>query len=380
MPTPQQPGRSAPDVLVVGTGIIGLTSTLVLARRGARVTLIGTVQAGAASPAAAGMLAPSVERMGTKPLSDVDTFAFAARDYYPDFLADLRERSGLDVPFNRRGILDVALNPDAADRLRGAVATQSNAAVAAEYLDPVALADLEPALGHAAGAVRFPHNGAVETRMLLRALATAVANHLHPGVRRVPETVRALAYEGGQIICETDAGLRYAAPQVVLAAGAWTPRITGLPVPLPVVPVRGQIVAFGTTPGSPALQHVVYGPQGYLVPRDSGVVLAGSTMEKVGFDASITDGARAALIAMATTLCPPLGAAPVADTWAGLRPVTPDLAPIIGRDVERPGLVYACGHSRNGILLGPLTGACVAALCVGDALPADIAPFGITRF
>jgi glycine oxidase len=227
--------------------------------------------------------------------------------------------------------------------------------------------------------VLFAKDGAVETRTLLRALAVAIARE--PRVVRVDGAVRRLQFERDQVICHTVAGVQYSAAYVVLAAGAWTPRITGLPRPLPVVPVRGQIVAFAPPTGSSArLRRVTYGAKGYLVPRDSGQVLAGSTMEDAGFDASTTESARTTLVAMATTLCPALTGASIADTWAGLRPVTPDLAPIIGFDPDRPNLIYACGHSRNGILLAPLTGDCVAALVTGADPPVDITPFGITRF
>ena len=115
------------------------------------------------------------------------------------------------------------------------------------------------------------------------------------------------------------------------------------------------------------LRHVVFGGGGYLVPRASGTTLVGSTMERVGFDTTITGEGRAHLLGVAVAASPSLGAAPVLRHWAGLRPLTPDLQPIVGRDPERPSLVYACGHSRNGILMAPLTGEVVASLLCGEA-------------
>jgi glycine oxidase len=125
---------------------------------------------------------------------------------------------------------------------------------------------------------------------------------------------------------------------------------------------------------------VVYGPNGYLVPRAGTHTLAGSTMELSGFDASTTDSAVGGIRAMADALCPSLAGVPTASVWAGLRPVTPDFLPIIGRDPDYPALVYACGHSRNGVLLAPLTADCVAALLVGEAPPSSLASFSVERF
>jgi glycine oxidase len=170
-------------------------------------------------------------------------------------------------------------------------------------------------------------------------------------------------------------GTRREASVVVVAAGAWVPGIDGLPRALPVTPVRGQMVSFDAAP----LGHVVYGPEGYVVPRGSRTV-AGSTMERVGFAVGTTTAGVAGIVRAAGALCPPLAGAFVGDTWSGLRPVTPDLLPIIGRDPEYGGLLYACGHSRNGILLAPLTGDCIAALATGEEPEWDLAPFRVERF
>jgi glycine oxidase len=128
------------------------------------------------------------------------------------------------------------------------------------------------------------------------------------------------------------------------------------------------------------LRHVVFAGGGYLVPRSSGTTLAGSTMEKVGFDSAITGDARAHLLGVAAAASASLSAAPVLRHWAGLRPLTPDLQPIVGRDPDQPTVVYACGHSRNGILMAPLTGEVVAALLSGDAPGYDLSAFSPTRF
>jgi glycine oxidase len=166
------------------------------------------------------------------------------------------------------------------------------------------------------------------------------------------------------------------AGRVVLAAGAWSASIPGVPHTLPVEPVRGQMLSVGTAP----LGHVIYGGGGYVVPRGRNLTVVGSTMERVGFETGTTADAIASLERVASRVCPVLGKAPTIDRWSGFRPVTPDLLPILGADPEQPSLIYACGHSRNGILLGPLSGECAAALAVGEDPPVDVSPFAVSRF
>jgi glycine oxidase len=393
------PRAQVRDVVVAGGGVVGLTVALALARRGARVSLIGIHRTGEASPAAAGMLAPSHERGATHDTSRSDAFAMAARDGYAAYLASLRELSNVVVPHNDRGILEIVLDSATAatrrteiaraEIARASVTTVSGNTVsgntvtdATRWLDSAAVRTLEPALAPVIGAMLYPRDGAVDTRALLGALQAAV--DAHPGISCAEDAVRALEFIGDSVICRTTGDARFSAGHVVVAAGAWAPMIDGLPRALPIQPIRGQILALGGANAAADPLHrlgrVVYGEGGYLVPRETGEILVGSTMERTGFDASTTDAARAHLRALAIALCPALSEAPVIDSWAGLRPVTPDLLPILGRDPEQPSLLYACGHSRNGILLAPLTGDCVAALITGETPPADISPFSITRF
>lgn len=159
----------------------------------------------------------------------------------------------------------------------------------------------------------------------------------------------------------------------MVAAGAWS-GILGVPSPLPIEPVRGQMVAFEGTP----VRRVVYGDSGYVIPKADGTTMAGSTMERVGFDPGTTDEGLAQVRRGAQAICPALTA--VTAYWAGLRPVTPDLLPILGRDPTYPNVVYACGHSRNGVLLAPLTGEVVADLVTGTPSREDVDQFRVDRF
>lgn len=348
------------DLIVVGGGAVGLSAALAAADRGLSVLLVADHRPGQASWAAAGMLAPSVELHADETSSgDAQIFALAARDLYPSFLKNLYERSGIAVPLNRNGIVVVDA-PGVADIDRVA---------GGERLTKSALTRLEPSLASAPGARFFPDDGAVDNVILLDALEAVLSRT--PRVRRVDGPVHTLKLEPNAVTC--DAGT---APQLLLAAGAWTPLIEGLPRPLPIHPVRGQMLSLASAP----LTHVVYGPNGYLVPRSDGHTFAGSTMEQAGFDASTTDQALSAIRAMANALCPPLATAGTAKVWAGLRPVTPDFLPIIGRDPDHPNLLYACGHSRNGVLLAPLTADCIATLATGAEPRFNLSPFAADRF
>jgi glycine/D-amino acid oxidase-like deaminating enzyme len=161
----------------------------------------------------------------------------------------------------------------------------------------------------------------------------------------------------------------------VLAAGAWSSAIEGLPRALPVTPLKGQMLAVRST----CLRRSIAGDDVYLVPRGDEIVI-GATVEEAGFDLSIDESAIQRLRAAAVELCPVLADAPIVRRWAGIRPATPDRLPIIGPDPFERALIYACGHSKNGILLAPETAAIVARLALGDPAERDISRFSVTRF
>lgn len=341
------------DLIVVGGGAVGLSAALAAAELGLDVLLVADPRPGQASWAAAGMLAPSIELASEDTASpDAQIFALAARDRYPAYLDSLWERTGTRVPLNRRGIVVIG------KAVRGG-----------EPLTQEELRALEPALRATEGARFYPDDGAVDNVVLLDALEAALATNKR--VHRTECRVHKLHVTDDAVTCEVGT-----APQLILAAGAWAPLIEGLPRPLPIHPVRGQMLSVEASP----LTHVVYGPNGYLVPRGETHTLAGSTMEKSGFDASTTTDGVQEIRKMADDLCPALKGVPTARTWAGLRPVTPDFLPIIGRDPDHPSLLYACGHSRNGVLLAPLTAECIAAVATGRPSPFSLSPFSVERF
>jgi glycine oxidase len=341
------------DVIIIGDGIIGLSVALELARRGARGMVFGAARPGVASFASAGVLAPSVGRLPP-----------AARPFFVDSLASypafLEALNGDADPITAITTIDglIELAPDANS---------------GQPLDAGDLAALEPAIAYP-GAARFhPRDGAVDNVLLTEALRRALgrvgafASILNPVV--------SLDFDVNGATVVTESGHLWRAGTVVLAAGAWAPALAGLPRPLPVVPLKGQILALGDSP----LSHPAMADDVYLVPR-RGETLAGATIEAAGFDTSTSADAERSLLSAAIRVCPVLAAAAVTHIWAGIRPATPDMLPILGRDPEVPSLIYACGHSKNGILLAPATAAGIAALVEGAAPPVDLAPFSIGRF
>jgi glycine oxidase len=357
------PGR-ANDVVIAGGGLVALACALAAADRGLRVRLVAGRDAGMASAAAAGLLAPSIDPAE----GAAHDFAVAGRDAYPAFLDSLEERTGLRVPLDRSGVLQAAVSARGVRGLRRAMPA------AARWLDAAELREIEPALGHALGGVLHPDDGYVDNVALLAALDAAVSGT--SAIARTDGRVVAVATRADGATVTTADGEAIDAAAAVLAGGAWTPAIAGLPRAIPVEPVRGQVAAFGET----GLRRAVFGPTGYLVPRGRDRTLVGSTVERVGFDPATTAAGIQRLERTAAEILPALAGQRPLEAWAGLRPMTPDGQPLLGRDPEAPALVYACGHSRNGILMTPVTGAVIAALLVGDDPGRDLAPFDPARF
>ena len=354
---------AAPDLVVVGGGVAGLTAALAAAARGLRVTVIDQARAGAASRASAGMLAPSIAGLPDA----VRPSALEARDVFPAFLATLLDRTDIEVPLDRNGILELATSESDLEQRAARAGTN------AERLDRRALGALEPALAAHPGAILHRDDGAVDPVRLMAALDVAVARQ--PRVTRLTDEVASFDARGNLPAFRSRGGTRYASRRLLLASGAWAGALPGLPRAIPVRPVRGQLARLEGVP----IRHVVHMADGYLIPR-AGMLLVGATSEEAGFDAGTTPRGLAALRAIATRAVPVLGHAPLADHWAGLRPITPDGLPILGVDPTVPALHYACGYSRNGILLAPWAADRLAALLAGGSPVPALAPFGVERF
>jgi glycine oxidase len=360
-----RPADVAADLVVVGGGIVGLAITAAAADRGLSVALVTAERMGAASRAAAGLLVP---HYGDGAAGAVERFMRAGRDLYPSYVQWVEEHSGTRVGFDASGAIELAWSP------AECAALHSRAPDGAERLTATAVAGLEPTLAPTAGGLLYPSDGAVDSARLTDALAAVVGGLAR--ARVVREAAAGLTFDRHSGTALGQAGTRVQGRRVVIAAGAWSAAIEGLPRPIPVRPLRGQICALSAAP----LRHVVLGPDVYIVSRNDDRTIVGSTMEDVGFDVRTTPDAIDALRHAATVMCPALAGRPVVEAWSGLRPATPDLIPIIGPDPELPTLIYACGHSRNGILLAPITAAVVCAFATGADPEWDVSPFAIERF
>ena len=362
------------DVVVVGGGIVGLSAARALAAAGAKTLLVERQRVGAeASSAAAGMLAPQAETPEDSPLLEL---ALKARDHHLALAAALLAETGLSVDLATCGLIEIALTEDDLRRLEARRGWQSRRGLAVEALGPSEVREAEPNVNPGVrGGLYIPGDRCVDNVRLVRALAaSAVAR----GVSIVTgRPVTELVVERGAVAGVRAASEVFRAPAVVNAMGAWAGLIGGDPLPPPVEPVRGHIVAFDMTPA--LLRHVVCSLRGYLVPRADGRTLAGSTTERAGFDKIVTAAGLVTVLGIALEIAPILADVRVADSWACLRPGTPDGLPVIGPGAL-PGLFHATGLYRNGILMGPLVGEIVAGLVRGHAPPIDLAPFAVTRF
>src|SRR6266542_4294149 len=339
------------DVVIAGGGLAGLCSAVALSERRVSVTIVSEPSRGEASRAAAGRLAPSVER-ASGPAHD---FAIAARDRYPSYLAWLQDRTGISVPLNREGILQVALSR------KGVKGLGRQVSPTASWLDAAEVASLEPQLSHALGAVYNPLDGAVDNVALMDALDAHARKTSTIG--RIDDRVQDVESHSGGVEITTRKGTKLSAKFFVVAAGAWSGQIEGARFAKFVSPAKGQLVSYPY----PRLRHAVYGPRGYVVPRGDSLI-GGSTTEDTGFESGTSKEGIAKIRSAAEEICPALSAAEVVSAWAGLRPVTPDMLPLLGPDPDQPEILYACGHSRNGVLMAPLTGDIIADLVTASPL------------
>jgi glycine oxidase len=367
--------NQATDVAVIGGGIMGSAIALRLCQRGLGVTVIERGIPGAeASSAAAGILGPQMEAEGPGPLLEL---GLKSRALYPALAAELRELTGIDVGYDRSGVLAVAFDEAGEAALSARRAWQLARGLRVDSLSGEAARAREPALGPAVrAALAFNDDAQVVARELARAFSQAAAG---AGARFLTGRYvrRVLVDKGAVTGVELDGDLLPAAV-VVVAAGSWSGLVEGAGVPPTVVrPARGQLVSIETRP--PLFRHVVSAPGGYLVPRRDGTVLAGSTVEMVGFRKEVTVGGLATILTLARMLIPGLGDAPVTGSWSNFRPYTEDHLPVLGATGVR-GLVLATGHFRNGILLAPITAWAIAELIATGKSPIDLAPFAIARF
>jgi glycine oxidase len=369
------------DVVIIGGGVIGLSVAWRAARRGLRTVVLERDAAGhGTSRYAAGMLAPVAEvTPGEEPLLEL---GLRSARLYPRFIAELVEAAGVSgVGHTTAGTLLVARDADEAEALERELALRHRLDLPVERLLPSEARRREPALAPALRlALDVPGDHAVDPRMLLPALVAAVRaaggdvceHAATAGVALTGGRIRGVVLEDGTTV-RTE--------QVVVAAGVWSPRLSGLPEAdrIPVRPVKGQIMRLHDPAGPGLLQRVIRMGPTYITPRGDGRYVLGATSEERGFDTTVTAGAAFELLRDAAELVPGVSELVLDEFAAGLRPGTPDNLPVIGPG-SVDGLHWATGHRRGGILLAPVTAELVAGVLAGEAMPAFAGAFAPGRF
>jgi glycine oxidase len=349
------------DVIIIGGGIIGLSLSIALRKRGAAVLVVERGEPGReASHAAAGMLADFPLEMP----SALQPLATASARMYPEFVHELQDESGINVDLRDQGTIFFAT----AETLREHPSLKMDCPL------PSPLAELEPALDAINLPAIFLNERSVDPRALTSA-ALKAARHRGVDISSGTAVTDVLLAKGRAAGVATDK-TSYAAPAVVNCAGAWAGQLP--PHQFPTRPVKGQMLSLvGHSRG--LLRHVIRAPEIYLVPRSDGRILAGATAEEAGYDKRTDAATIQRMHAAAIRLVPALAQARMLEAWAGLRPGSPDNLPILGAS-RTPGYSAATGHFRDGILLAPVTAHVMAQLIIGDKPEYDLAPFSPARF
>jgi glycine oxidase len=367
-----------PDVLVIGGGIIGLACARALALAGFRVEVVERLPAGAeASAAAAGLLSPVDEASTPGPFLDA---CLASRDLWSAWVPELEEETGLSIDYDTSGGLLVALDEDDEARLDATIRVAEDLGEPVEDVEIATLRRSVPGISpEVRRALLLPGDHRVDNVQMCAVLARSAEKH---GVmfHYASEVTRIeLRPEGSVLVLGEH--WRKEARLLVIAAGAWSGLLGGLP-PLPLRPVRGQMVLLGGVDW-PWMGSLRTGASTYTVRRGATGLLVGATLEEAGFDKHLTADGIGGLLAFAHRLVPDLGTARLETLWAGLRPATPDGLPILGPIPGWPAIA-ATGHYRNGILLAPWTARQIAGMALSGAVErghdAETAPFAPGRF
>ena len=367
------------DAIFVGGGVIGLASAWRAAARGARVCVLEAERpAAGATGVAAGMLAP----VGEASWGEEALLAFNLESLrrWPGFADELERASGVEVGFAQQGALHVALDRDEAESLRRRFDLHRQLGIDAEWLTGGACRKLEPGLATAVRAgAHVPGEASVDPRRVAAALLGALDRE-GVSVQAGARVTSARQGDGSWHLGTAD-GRSFSGRAVVLAAGCWSGQLDWVPpeVRPPVRPVKGEVVTLRGSVERPACERIVDGDRVYMVPRADGRLIVGATVEEKGFDTTVTAGGIHELLREAYRLIPEVAELELAETTAGLRPGTPDNAPLIGSSAA-DGLLVATGHFRNGVLQAPLTADCIAAHLSGEEPPVDLTPFSPQRF
>ncbi len=368
------------EVLIAGGGVIGLACAWRAARRGLKVRVVERSEAVAAEATgvAAGMLAPVGEASwGEEALLDL---GLSSLEMWDSFASELESDSGLEPGYRRCGALHVALDRDEAAELRRRLELHERLGLGSEWMLPGDSRRLEPTLSpKVAGALHAPAEGAADPVALAEALAGAVRRL--GGEIELGSEIAAADLSGAPELTLAD-GRALRGERLVVATGAWAGTAEWLPPEArpPVRPVKGEILTLRGDAADPVCRGIVAGERVYLVPREDGRLLVGATVEERGFERTITAGGVHELLREAYRVVPEVAELEFLGATSGLRPGSPDNAPIVGPAPGHPNVLLATGHFRNGILLAPVTGEAVAAMLAGEQPPEGFERFSPARF
>ncbi len=362
------------DVAIAGGGVIGGAIALELARSGLRVAVFDRQQPGQeASWASAGIISPAPENPGM-----IITVELAKRSaaLYPEFVALVEEISGQSTGYRRKGTLEAIFSHDAKEELSTIIALHHGLGLKAEPLRAEDARELEPALSdELEAAVLRPDEASIDNRLLTAMVFEAAQRS---GAEIFPASrVKGIWRDGARcrgLLLENE---KVEAQWTVIAAGCFSATVGGVSAYAPVKPAKGQMIALRAD--DLEIERVLWSEKIYLVPRNDGRILAGATVEYVGFDKRVTAGGIEKVLTAAIELAPGLKDARIEETWAGLRPDSADHLPILGpTDLE--GLVMATGHFRSGILLTPVTARLIREWITDQKVSLDWDRFSPMRF
>ena len=363
------------DAAIAGGGLIGCAIALELSRAGMRVALFDAREPGReASWASAGILSPAPENSAMLAMVPIGRASLAM---YPEFVASVEETSGRPVGFRRKGTLETLFSRRAKEELNTIIALHHGLGLKAEAISAEEARELEPDVSdQLEAAVLRPEEASVDNRLLASALLASLKRsgaQVFPGspvrsVRRDGSSSSGFVLDDGEVV---------SAGHTIVAAGCFSSQIAGVQEFAPVRPAKGQMVSLRCE--NVKLERVLWSERVYLVPRDDGRILAGATVEHVGFDKAVTASGIHSNLDAAMELVPALAGARIEETWAGLRPDTPDHLPIIG-PTDLDGLLIATGHFRSGVLLTPITAKLVADFVAGLTPAVECERFSPLRF
>lgn len=363
--------------LIIGGGVIGLAIARALHKKGFRkITILERGEIGKESSfAAAGMLAPQAE---TDKIDDFFHLCNESNLLYPQFAKELLDETGVDIELDQSGTLYLAFHKSDVEEIRARYEWQRSAGLQVEHLTAQQIKRAEPFVSpDVLEGLFFPNDRQVENRKLLVALRKyAELNDIK--IIEKSEVINILIENGKAVGAETS-DHKYRSENVIIATGAWTSLIKSGEIRMPKVkPIRGQMMSFHTA--KRLFQRVIYSPRGYIVPRKLGRILAGATVENVGFEKSVTNEGIEFIRQNALEISPSLASLPLDETWAGLRPFAENGLPVLGSFPQCGKLFIATAHYRNGILLAPLTAEIMANKIAEVSNSKYLKMFGLQRF